>query len=133
MSETTRRGRMAIWLLALAATAAGMYYWGRRSGEDHGAAQASTAEASAAGAAASAPAAAGSGAKTVAIPRYTGVAARPLPPLDTPLRLVLPKLYFWKSAKWVRRFRFMTEDTPGFWEERGYHMYGDPWREQRYS
>ena len=45
----------------------------------------------------------------------------------------MPHLYFWKSAKWVRRFRFMTEDTPGFWEERGYHMYGDPWREQRYS
>lgn len=92
MSETTRRGRMAIWLLALAATAAGMYYWGRHSGEDHGAAQASTAEATEAGAVASTPAAAGSGAKTVAIPRYTGVAARPLPPLDTPLRLVLPEL-----------------------------------------
>ena len=50
-----------------------------------------------------------------------------------PARLLVPHLYFWKSAKWVRRLRFMTEDAPGFWEERGYHMYGDPWREQRYS
>ena len=50
-----------------------------------------------------------------------------------PVRLVVPHLYFWKSAKWVRRLRFMAEDAPGFWEERGYHMYGDPWREQRYS
>ncbi|TSD93730.1 sulfite oxidase-like oxidoreductase [Gordonia rubripertincta] len=50
-----------------------------------------------------------------------------------PARLLVPHLYFWKSAKWVRRLRFMPEDTPGFWEERGYHMYGDPWREQRYS
>ncbi|TYQ14314.1 UNVERIFIED_ORG: DMSO/TMAO reductase YedYZ molybdopterin-dependent catalytic subunit [Gordonia westfalica J30] len=50
-----------------------------------------------------------------------------------PARLLVPHLYFWKSAKWIRRLRFMPEDTPGFWEERGYHMYGDPWREQRYS
>ncbi|MGC5249412.1 sulfite oxidase-like oxidoreductase [Gordonia sp. DT219] len=50
-----------------------------------------------------------------------------------PVRLLVPHLYFWKSAKWVRRLRFMPADTPGFWEERGYHMYGDPWREQRYS
>ena len=50
-----------------------------------------------------------------------------------PVRLLVPHLYFWKSAKWVRRLRFMPRDTPGFWEERGYHIYGDPWKEQRYS
>lgn len=44
-----------------------------------------------------------------------------------PLRLMVPHLYFWKSAKWVRGVEFMTEDRPGFWEERGYHMLGDPW------
>jgi DMSO/TMAO reductase YedYZ molybdopterin-dependent catalytic subunit len=49
-----------------------------------------------------------------------------------PARLFVPHLYFWKSAKWVRGLRFMPEDAPGFWEAYGYHMYGDPWREQRY-
>ena len=49
-----------------------------------------------------------------------------------PLRLVLPKLYFWKSAKWLRGFEFLDHDEPGFWEQNGYHNYGDPWREQRY-
>jgi DMSO/TMAO reductase YedYZ molybdopterin-dependent catalytic subunit len=49
-----------------------------------------------------------------------------------PLRLVLPKLYFWKSAKWLRGFEFLDHDAPGFWERNGYHNYGDPWREQRY-
>jgi DMSO/TMAO reductase YedYZ molybdopterin-dependent catalytic subunit len=49
-----------------------------------------------------------------------------------PARLLVPHLYFWKSAKWVRGLRFMREDQPGFWETYGYHMYGDPWREQRY-
>ena len=49
-----------------------------------------------------------------------------------PVRMVVPHLYFWKSAKWVRGIRFMDSDTPGFWEAYGYHMYGDPWREQRY-
>ena len=44
-----------------------------------------------------------------------------------PLRLMVPHLYFWKSAKWVRGIEFMSEDRPGFWEERGYHMLGDPW------
>lgn len=44
-----------------------------------------------------------------------------------PLRLVVPHLYFWKSAKWVRGIEFLAEDRPGFWEERGYHMLGDPW------
>ena len=50
-----------------------------------------------------------------------------------PLRLLVPHLYGWKSAKWLHGLEFMAEDAPGFWEQRGYHMYGDPWREQRYS
>ncbi len=50
-----------------------------------------------------------------------------------PLRLVVPKLYFWKSAKWVRGLELMKEDRPGFWEIRGYNNHGDPWKEQRYS
>jgi DMSO/TMAO reductase YedYZ molybdopterin-dependent catalytic subunit len=50
-----------------------------------------------------------------------------------PARLLVPHLYFWKSAKWVRGLRLMNDDTPGFWETYGYHMYGDPWLEQRYS
>lgn len=49
-----------------------------------------------------------------------------------PLRLVVPHLYFWKSAKWVNGVEFMAEDRPGFWEQLGYHMRGDPWKEQRY-
>ena len=49
-----------------------------------------------------------------------------------PARLLVPHLYFWKSAKWVKGLRFMEEDEPGFWEMYGYHMYGDPWKEQRY-
>jgi DMSO/TMAO reductase YedYZ molybdopterin-dependent catalytic subunit len=49
-----------------------------------------------------------------------------------PARLLVPHLYFWKSAKWVRGLRLLDEDEPGFWEALGYHMYGDPWREQRY-
>ena len=49
-----------------------------------------------------------------------------------PVRMIVPHLYFWKSAKWVRGIRFMDSDAPGFWEAYGYHMYGDPWREQRY-
>ena len=50
-----------------------------------------------------------------------------------PVRAVVPKLYFWKSAKWLRRITFMAEDKPGFWEARGYHMRGDPWMEERYG
>jgi DMSO/TMAO reductase YedYZ molybdopterin-dependent catalytic subunit len=49
-----------------------------------------------------------------------------------PLRLVVPHLYFWKSVKWVRGFTLVDEDEPGFWERNGYHMYGDPFKEQRY-
>ena len=58
-------------------------------------------------------------------------------PLDSehggPARLLVPHLYFWKSAKWVRGLELREEDEPGFWETYGYHLYGDPWREQRYS
>jgi DMSO/TMAO reductase YedYZ molybdopterin-dependent catalytic subunit len=50
-----------------------------------------------------------------------------------PLRLVVPKLYFWKSAKWVRGFEFLDVNPPGFWEVNGYHMHADPWAEERYS
>ena len=50
-----------------------------------------------------------------------------------PVRLFIPHLYLWKSAKWIRSLTFMDQDVPGFWERYGYHMYGDPWREQRYS
>jgi DMSO/TMAO reductase YedYZ molybdopterin-dependent catalytic subunit len=50
-----------------------------------------------------------------------------------PMRLVVPHLYFWKSAKWVRGIEFIAQDRPGFWERNGYHMRGDPWREERYS
>jgi DMSO/TMAO reductase YedYZ molybdopterin-dependent catalytic subunit len=50
-----------------------------------------------------------------------------------PLRLIVPKLYAWKSAKWVNGIEFMAQDKPGFWEQRGYHMVGDPWKEQRYG
>jgi DMSO/TMAO reductase YedYZ molybdopterin-dependent catalytic subunit len=49
-----------------------------------------------------------------------------------PARLLVPHLYLWKSAKWVRSITLSDEDTPGFWESVGYHNYGDPWREQRY-
>jgi DMSO/TMAO reductase YedYZ molybdopterin-dependent catalytic subunit len=50
-----------------------------------------------------------------------------------PLRLVVPHLYFWKSVKWVRGFELTATDEPGFWEQNGYHMYGDPWKEQRFD
>ena len=50
-----------------------------------------------------------------------------------PARLLVPHLYFWKSAKWVRGLELMDEDRPGFWETYGYNMYGDPWQEQRYQ
>ncbi|MBI2241375.1 MAG: sulfite oxidase-like oxidoreductase [Magnetospirillum gryphiswaldense] len=50
-----------------------------------------------------------------------------------PVRVVIPKLYFWKSAKWLRAITFMDQDSPGYWELRGYHDEGDPWTEQRYG
>ncbi len=50
-----------------------------------------------------------------------------------PARLLVPHLYLWKSAKWVRRIELREADEPGFWETYGYHAYGDPWREQRYA
>ena len=49
-----------------------------------------------------------------------------------PARMLVPHLYFWKSAKWIRSLRLDKEEIPGFWETNGYHIYGDPWREQRY-
>ena len=55
------------------------------------------------------------------------------PPHGGPLRLVIPHLYFWKSAKWVHALEFIEKDQPGFWEMYGYHMRGDPWKEERYS
>ena len=50
-----------------------------------------------------------------------------------PARLLIPHLYFWKSAKWIRGLVMQQDDEPGFWEQNGYHAYGDPWLEQRYS
>jgi DMSO/TMAO reductase YedYZ molybdopterin-dependent catalytic subunit len=50
-----------------------------------------------------------------------------------PVRIVIPRSYFWKSAKWVKRIEFSRDDKPGFWEVRGYHNEADPWREERYS
>ena len=61
--------------------------------------------------------------------RYEG---RPLAPEHGyPVRLVVPHLYFWKSTKWLRGIELLALETPGFWEKNGYHLYGDPWREQR--
>ncbi|MBX3098932.1 MAG: sulfite oxidase-like oxidoreductase [Salinibacterium sp.] len=57
-------------------------------------------------------------------------------PLDPehggPARMLVPHLYFWKSAKWIHGLTMMKDDDPGFWEQNGYHAYGDPWQEQRY-
>lgn len=59
---------------------------------------------------------------------------KPLPPEHGgPLRVVIPRLYFWKSAKWISRIAFAAADEPGFWERRGYHNEGDPWKEERYG
>jgi DMSO/TMAO reductase YedYZ molybdopterin-dependent catalytic subunit len=58
---------------------------------------------------------------------------RPLPAEHGgPLRLVVPQRYGWKSVKWVSELRLVPRDVPGYWEERGYHDVGDPWREQRF-
>ncbi len=63
-----------------------------------------------------------------------GYDGAPLPPEHGgPARLLVPHLYFWKSAKWVRGLELREHDLPGFWEGYGYHDYGDPWREQRYQ
>jgi DMSO/TMAO reductase YedYZ molybdopterin-dependent catalytic subunit len=63
-----------------------------------------------------------------------GYDGRPLPPEHGgPVRLLVPHLYFWKSAKWVRGIVLRADDEPGFWEQLGYHDRGDPWREQRYQ
>jgi DMSO/TMAO reductase YedYZ molybdopterin-dependent catalytic subunit len=62
-----------------------------------------------------------------------GYDGQPLPPEHGgPARLLVPHLYFWKSAKWVRGLRLLDRDMPGFWESLGYHNRGDPWQEQRY-
>jgi DMSO/TMAO reductase YedYZ molybdopterin-dependent catalytic subunit len=62
--------------------------------------------------------------------KYEGM---PLPPEHGgPARLVVPQLYFWKSAKWVAGLKFMENDKAGFWESAGYHNHGDPWKEERY-
>ena len=63
-----------------------------------------------------------------------GYDGAPLPPEHGgPARLLVPHLYFWKSAKWVRGLTLLPDDEPGFWEQLGYHDRGDPWREQRYQ
>jgi DMSO/TMAO reductase YedYZ molybdopterin-dependent catalytic subunit len=71
------------------------------------------------------------GGKGMIATRYDGLPI--LPAHGGPARLLVPHLYFWKSAKWVRGLHFMEMDERGFWESRGYHNYGDPWREQRYD
>jgi DMSO/TMAO reductase YedYZ molybdopterin-dependent catalytic subunit len=59
---------------------------------------------------------------------------KPLPPQHGgPVRMLVPHLYFWKSAKWIGGIRVLDHDEPGFWEQRGYHELGDPWQEQRYD
>jgi DMSO/TMAO reductase YedYZ molybdopterin-dependent catalytic subunit len=71
------------------------------------------------------------GGKAMVATVYDG---RPLPPdHGGPARLLVPHLYFWKSAKWVNALQFTTRDEAGFWELRGYNMVGDPWREQRFT
>jgi DMSO/TMAO reductase YedYZ molybdopterin-dependent catalytic subunit len=71
------------------------------------------------------------GGKALIALKYAG---QPLPrDHGGPARLLVPHLYFWKSAKWVNGLQFSQRDEAGFWELRGYHIYGDPWREQRYS
>ncbi|MCV7257105.1 molybdopterin-dependent oxidoreductase [Mycobacterium shimoidei] len=62
---------------------------------------------------------------------YDGAPLRPVH--GGPARLLVPHLYFWKSAKWVKSIELRDSDIPGFWEGLGYHSYGDPWREQRYA
>ena len=69
--------------------------------------------------------------KAMVATHYEGI---PLTPdHGGPARLLVPHLYFWKSAKWVNGLQFTERNEPGFWEVRGYHLYGDPWHEQRYT
>ena len=69
--------------------------------------------------------------KAMVATQYEGL---PLAPAHGgPARLLVPHLYFWKSAKWARSLDFIEENEPGFWEQLGYNLYGDPWREQRYA
>mgnify|MGYP006203746619 CR=1 FL=1 len=71
------------------------------------------------------------GGKAMVALRYEG---KPIPPdHGGPARLLVPHLYFWKSAKWINGLQFTAKDELGFWELRGYHRYGDPWKEQRYT
>ncbi|MGH7727965.1 MAG: molybdopterin-dependent oxidoreductase [Vulcanimicrobiaceae bacterium] len=59
---------------------------------------------------------------------------KPLDPIHGgPVRMFVPKLYFWKSAKWIHGLEFLGRDVPGFWETRGYHNDADPWKEERYA
>jgi DMSO/TMAO reductase YedYZ molybdopterin-dependent catalytic subunit len=70
------------------------------------------------------------GGKAWVVDTYEG---KPLAPEHGgPVRLLVPHLYFWKSAKWVRGLRVIERDEPGFWESLGYHNHGDPWKEERY-
>lgn len=69
--------------------------------------------------------------KAMVATRYRG---EPIPPEHGgPARLLVPHLYFWKSAKWLDEIKIINHDEPGFWEVRGYHNYGDPWKEERYT
>jgi DMSO/TMAO reductase YedYZ molybdopterin-dependent catalytic subunit len=71
------------------------------------------------------------GGKAMIALRYEGL---PIPPdHGGPARLLVPHLYFWKSAKWVSGIQFTQRDEAGFWELRGYHMRGDPWKQQRFT
>jgi DMSO/TMAO reductase YedYZ molybdopterin-dependent catalytic subunit len=69
--------------------------------------------------------------KAMIATRYEGLPI--LPAHGGPARLLVPHLYLWKSAKWIRGLQFREHDEPGFWESLGYHNYGDPWKEQRYD
>lgn len=71
------------------------------------------------------------GGKAMIALRYDGKSLDP--DHGGPARLLVPHLYFWKSAKWINGLQFTNRDEAGFWELRGYHMYGDPWREQRFT
>lgn len=71
------------------------------------------------------------GDKALVVTAYRG---EPIPPEHGgPVRLLIPHLYFWKSAKWLEEIKCIDRDSPGFWEVRGYHNYGDPWKEERYT